>query len=143
MIHESAIIHESVVIGSNVSIGAYTVIEEYVTIKDNVSIQGAVRIGKNCIINNDCVIKWGAILTQFVVLEQGVFFGTRATVLGSDSDRVEEHGTTIGKGCYIGALSIIFPKASIVDGSVIGAGSIIRNPIQAKGTYVGLSRLVE
>ena len=73
---------------------------------------------------------------------QGVFFGTQAVTLGSDSDRIEEHGTIIGKNCYIGARAILFPKVSIVNDTVIGAGAIIRHPIEAKGTYVDLSRRI-
>ena len=142
-IHKTALIHDTVQTGKNISIGVYSVVEEGTIIGDNVSIQGHVRIGKNCVINNGCVIKWGSILTQQVELMQGVFFGTQAVCLGSDSDRIESHGTIIGEGSYIGARAIIFPKVSIVDGVVIGAGSIIRHSIQAKGTYVGLSRRVE
>ncbi len=143
MIHETAILHHSVRTGKNVSIGAYTVIEEGVIIGDNVTIQGAVRIGKHCTIGNDCIIKWASILTQRVVLEPRVFFGVRSTVLGSDSDRIDTHGTIIGADCYIGGHSIIFPCASITAGCIIGAGSIIRNPLQRQGTYVGLSKLVQ
>ena len=143
MIDKTAIINHPCRIGNNVSIGPFSVIETGVIIEDNVSIQGNVRIGKDCHIEKDCVIKWGAILTQKVNLQQGVFFGTQAVCLGSDSDRIEVHGTIIGKHCDIGAGAIIFPAVSIIDGTTIGAGTIIREPIQAKGTYVGLQRQVK
>lgn len=139
MIHETAIVDAT--IGKNVSIGPFTVIEEGTIIEDNVTIQGHVRIGKNCHIEKGCTIKWGAILTENVNLQQDVFFGTQAVTLGSDVG-ITKHGTIIGKGCYIGARAIIFPKVSIINETIIGAGAIIRFPIQAKGTYVGLQRKI-
>jgi len=141
MIHPTAIIGK-VKIGMGVRIGAYSVIESGTVIEENVNIQGHVRIGRNCLIEKDCVIKWGAILTENVNLQEGVFFGTQAVTLGSDLE-VTRHGTIIGKGCYIGARVILFPGVSIIDGTIIGAGAIIRFPIKAKGTYVELQRRVK
>lgn len=143
MIHPTAIIHESVKLSKLVSVGPYSVIEEGCIIGFAVKIQGHVRIGRDCLIEDHCVIKWGAVLTAKVNLKPNVFFGTAAVVLGSDSDRVECHGTIIGKGCYIGAKAVIFANASIIDETIIGAGAIIRTPIQAKGTYVNLQRQVK
>ena len=143
MIHSTAIIDKTAFIHTTSSVGALTVIEEGVYIGKNVVIQGGCRIGKECYIDDDCVVKWGSILTQKVELQKGVFFGTQAVCLGSDSDRIEEHGTIIGEGCYIGARAIIFPAVSIINETIIGAGALIRYPIQAKGTYVGLQKQVK
>ena len=143
MISGRAIVHKTAFIHPSSTVGDLTVIEEGVYIGKNVTIQGGCRIGKGCYIDDNCVVKWGSILTQKVELQKNVFFGTQAVCLGSDSDRVEEHGTIIGEGCYIGARAIIFPAVSIINETIIGAGSIIRYPIQAKGTYVGLSKRIK
>lgn len=143
MIHPTAIINYPIKLGNNVEIGPYTVIETGTVIEDDVKIQGHVRIGKDCHISKGCVIKWGSILTQKVELQENVFFGTCAVVLGSDSDRQEVHGTIIGKDSYIGAKAIIFPGASIAPDIIVGAAAIIRTPLMAKGTYVGMGRRVK
>lgn len=142
-------IHSLTVLGVNVDIhpsatvGAFCFIDDGVTIGANVVIQGNVRIGKNCNIQEGSVLKWGSVLTQKVDIGKNVFFGTGAKVLGSDSDREEQHGTIIGDNCYIGANTIIHAKASIIDNVTTGSNTIVRTPIMASGTYVGLQRQIK
>lgn len=113
-------------------------IEAGTTIGDNVVIQGQVRIGENCTIEDDCVLKWGAILTKEVHLESNVFFGVRSTCLGSDSDRVDNHGTIIGENAYIGGHSVIFPNIVIEDNVIVGAMSLVNKHLTKDGeTYFG------
>jgi acetyltransferase-like isoleucine patch superfamily enzyme len=61
----------------------------------------------------------------------GVYIGEKSyiafevAILTHDYTRKKKARTTIGRHCFIGARSTIFPGVTVGDGSIVGAGSVV------------------
>ena len=132
------VIGANVTLGDNVKIGHHCIIEDNVTIGNNVMLQANIKIAAGATIGNDCVLKHGTILTNQCILKDNVFMGPNTITLGGHVTRETEHGTIIGKNCYIGAATQIAANTQICDDVITGAFSFINKNINVPGTYVGI-----
>jgi UDP-3-O-[3-hydroxymyristoyl] glucosamine N-acyltransferase len=132
------VIGNNVSLGDNVKIGHHCIIENNITIGNNVLIQGNVKIASGTTIKDNCTLKHGTILTNQVIIEENVFMGPNTITLGGHVNRKSEHGTVIGKNCYIGAATQIVANTKICDNVITGAFSFINKNIDVPGTYVGI-----
>ena len=83
--------------------------------------QTRVYAGKQVMIQRNCMVSWQTIITDFigleskemfspVLIEDGVWIGSRALILG---------GTRLGRGCVVAAGSVVqgdFPPGSVLAG---------------------------
>jgi acetyltransferase-like isoleucine patch superfamily enzyme len=44
----------------------------------------------------------------------------------------------VGKGCWIGARSVVLPGVTIAEGCIVAAGSVVREDCQPDGLYAGV-----
>jgi UDP-3-O-[3-hydroxymyristoyl] glucosamine N-acyltransferase len=132
------VIGNNVRVGSCVKIGHHCIIEDDVTIGDSCILQGNIKIASGTIIGNGCILKHGTILTNNAILRDNVFMGPNTITLGGHANRETEHGTEIGKHCYVGAGSQIAAATKICDNVTIGALSFINKDVQIPGIYVGI-----
>ncbi|HDZ17405.1 hypothetical protein LCGC14_0630120 [marine sediment metagenome] len=81
IIHPSVIIRYGVKIGDGVTIGPGTVVAPNVHIKNNVIVNQVCSLGHNDVINDYCTISPLSAISGGVVLGEGVYFGTGASIL--------------------------------------------------------------
>ena len=65
-----------------------------------------------------------------------------AGTITCDYDGVEKHRTRIGKDAFVGSNSTLVAPIQIGDGSYIGAGSVITDPVPEKALALGRARQV-
>jgi len=132
------------VIGRNVKVGDYAIIGHGCIIEDNVKIgnrvilQGNIKIASGTIIQDLCILKHGTILTNNALLKRNVFMGPNTITLGGTHKRVSEHGTIIGRNCYIGAGSQIAANKQLYDDITLGALSFVNRNLTESGIYIGI-----
>ena len=94
-----------------------------ITVGDGTFLNRSARLfaGREVTLGKNCMVSWEAVLTDFagfdaaepfapVILEDGVWIGNRAIVLG---------GTRLGRGCIVAGGAVVqgdFPAGSIVAG---------------------------
>lgn len=112
-------------------------IQRNVSFQRNVSLsaagEGKLNIGSNVAFNRNCVV----VCRKGITIEDDVMFGPGVTIYDHDHIFSYEgilpgfnHGEiTIGKGCWIAANVTILRGANIGEGSVIGAGCIVKGTI--------------
>jgi galactoside O-acetyltransferase len=114
------------IIGSNVFIGGGTVVDcvKSISICDDVLIAG------NCLIMDSD--------------NHSVSYSVRKKDLADWRNNCEHDWTTtnskavkLGKGCWIGASSIILKGVEIGEGSVVGAGSVVTKSIEPYSVWAG------
>ena len=110
-VHPSVIVSETSSVGEGTVITAGNIITTNAQIKDHIIINLACTIGHYTVIENYCTINPGANISGDVVLKEGVYIGTNATVLEK---------ITIGK--Y----------------SILGAGAVANKEIPENVTAVGI-----
>lgn len=97
------------------------------------SIGGVLNIGNNVAFNRNCIV----ICRNNVLIEDDVLFGPNVTIYDHDHAYTDEgiqtgftYGSvTIKKGCWIAANVTILKNTYIGEGSVIGAGCIVKGDI--------------
>ena len=100
---------ETAVLGENVSIGPGSVISDHSILTTDVQIGEGFQANTYCHIGHDCVVgdfvtlAPRATLTGRIVVEDGVYIGTGATILQGQPDRF----VRIGKGAVIGAHALV------------------------------------
>jgi maltose O-acetyltransferase len=93
------------------------------------------RIGKNVDVGRDVYL--ADLCPWLLTIGDDVTIGMHVTIFTHDNsskllvDYTQVSNVTIEDRVYIGAFSIILPGVTIGEGSVIGAGSVIRNDIPA------------
>ena len=120
----------------NVSEGkAY--IGEYLRLKEGTSItviSGEMRIGNCVYINKNCIVA----CREHIVIGDMVLIGPNVIIWDHDHkfDETQVYGMEyktggiiIEKGCWIGAGAIILRDTRIGEGSVIGAGTVVKGDI--------------
>lgn len=111
LIHPSAIIGACVEIGTGTAIMAGVVINPCVTIGKGVIVNTCASIDHDCVVGEYCHIAVGVRLAGTVRLEPRVWLGAGSTV---------KNNVTICAGC------------------TIGAGAVVIDDIDTKGTYIGV-----
>lgn len=112
----ATLIHPDAVIAIDVEIGIGT------AVMAGVVINTSTRIGDGCIINTSSSIDHDNMIKDFVHISPGVkLAGT----------------VSIGTGTWLGIGSIVINNISIIERSLIGAGSLVIEDINTPGTYMG------
>jgi acetyltransferase-like isoleucine patch superfamily enzyme len=107
-----------------------------------------VRVGKNVFIGIDVFID--STYPEIITIEDCVTIIARTFIIGHSFNPVhlekvlnknnlpKKQGVVLRKGCYIGAQSIILPGVEIGECSIIGAGSVVTEPIPAYSVAMGV-----
>jgi acetyltransferase-like isoleucine patch superfamily enzyme len=113
-------------IGDRTFVGPFCEIQRGVKIGSDCRIQSHSFICELVTIGNSCFIGHGVMFVNDV-FEDGAPAG---------GDRKKWKSTTIGNDVSIGSNATILP-VKIVDGAVVGAGSVVTRNIDSKGIYAG------
>lgn len=115
--HLATIIHPSAVIGKDVEIGIGTVLLAGSVVNTDS------RIGKGCIINTGATVDHDCEVGDYSHISVGAHLA----------------GTVkIGKRTWIGIGASVSNNLQVIDDCMIGAGAVVIQPINIKGTYVGV-----
>lgn len=99
-----------------------------------VSAGGKVEIGDHCFFNRNCNL----VSRESIKIEDEVSFGPNVSLFDHDhkfdSEKIDSTAyktgeIVIGNGCWIGAGAIILRNTHIGEGSVIGAGTVVKGDI--------------
>jgi len=125
-------------IGKNVFIGRQSILY----VKDgDIVLEDDVNIGHRCIIfsSNQLKIGEGTLLAAECCVMSGGAYDYRSEVRFSEQEGMISKGSlTIGTNCWLGAKVVVLDGASIGDGSVIGAGSVVTKPVPSRSVAVGV-----
>lgn len=97
-------------------------ISEGCNIMTGTVITNSVYIGKGCLINLNCTIAHDSFVDDYVEMSPGVHISGNCR---------------IGSFVNIGTNATILPKVKIGNNVIIGAGTIVRNDIEANQTVIG------
>lgn len=102
-----------------------------------------VSIGKGTFINYSCFFDNSASITigDNCDIAFGVTFCTSTHEMGSSERRAGSaigQPIIVGKGCWIGARSMILPGVSIGSGCIIAAGSVVTKECEPNSLYAGV-----
>jgi acetyltransferase-like isoleucine patch superfamily enzyme len=123
--------------GTIIQIGENSFIDSFVKIKPAGG-RGDVIIGTNCFINSGCVIYTGhgvkigndvAIAANCTFASTNHEYSDRNTPIRLQGFRPSKGGINIGDDVWIGANCVFLDGATVGDGCVIAAGSIVRGVI--------------
>ena len=123
LIHPSAVIARHVELGEGTLVGAGSIIAPYARLGRHCALNIHVGVGHNSRLGDFCVLSPAAQVLGAVILEDGVFMGTNATVF---------LGRRIGAGALIGANS--FVVSNLAAGfSAIGVPATAFTPHEGAG----------
>jgi sugar O-acyltransferase (sialic acid O-acetyltransferase NeuD family) len=109
-VSKSSFVWNNAEIGENVFIGELNVLHYGVHIGNNVVIASGTHLGHDTVIEDDC------------------YLASHVTFAGE---------CRVGRGCFVGAGSIIANNRSLSEDSVIGAGAVVVKDTQPRQVYVG------
>jgi acetyltransferase-like isoleucine patch superfamily enzyme len=72
-----------------------------------------------------------------VHVDEGTYIAFHAVVLAHDMSRLLMTDTYIGRNCFIGAYSIILPGVRVVDGCIVGSGSVVTSDVPSHCIVAG------
>ncbi len=107
---------------------------------------GAIRIGNRVNISafctvmsaNDVAIGDGTVVGAYTYLLSGGEYDYRSPVPFAEQTGMDSRGPlSVGRNCWIGARVTVLDAASIGDGCVIGAGSVVTRPVPANSLAYG------
>ena len=131
--------------GTRIIIGAGSVIDSFVKIKPAGG-AGDLEIGEDCVINSGCVLYTGngiAIGNRVAVAANCTFAPTNHEFrdprrpIREQGFRPSKGGIRVGDDVWIGANCVLLDGATLGKGCVIGAGSIVRGEIPELAIYAG------
>jgi UDP-3-O-[3-hydroxymyristoyl] glucosamine N-acyltransferase len=139
-IGKRAVIHSGAVIGADgfglaQDAGAWVKIPQIgrVRIGDDVEIGANTTVDRGAI--DDTVIEEGVKLDNQIQIGHNVRVGAHTAMAGC----VAVAGSAdIGRGCTIGAASVILGHLQLVDGVHVSAGTVISRSVRRPGTYTGM-----
>ena len=150
------------VIGPNAIICYGTIIGDNSMVSDGVSIRENCKIGNGSIIGRNVTINFGTIIgdhsrvmdlshiTARAVIEDNVFIGPGVSSADDDSmgrgsnyNPEEDKGAHIKQGVSIGEACVILPKIEIGEGSIVGAGTVLRKKVKAGTLVIGNQELLK
>jgi acetyltransferase-like isoleucine patch superfamily enzyme len=120
---QGASIREDNVIGDDVSIGTHA------------SIEFGNRIGSRVRVHTGCFL-------ELTTIEDDVFLGPHVVFTDDPHPMCPAYldcvrGGVVRKGARIGANSTILPGVEIGADALVGAGSVVRKPVPARGVWAG------
>jgi len=136
---------EDSVKGTRIVVGARTVIDSFVKIKPAGGV-GNVVIGPDCVINSGCVLYTGngitignsvAIAANCTLAATNHEYKRRDVPIRAQGFRQSKGGIVIGDDVWIGANCVLLDGASLGKGCVIGAGSVIRTHVEPYSIVAG------
>lgn len=144
---------EDSVRGSRIIISEKVVIDSFVKIKPAGG-SGDLIIGPESVINSGCVLYTGngirigsnvAIAANCTFAPANHEYARKNVLIAKQGFRPSKGGILVGDDVWIGANCVLLDGASVGDGCVVGAGSIVRRALEKYGIYGGnpLSRLGE
>lgn len=104
--------------------GAFYLDEITLLNDQGISIGDRVSFGAGCWLNGFGGIEIGS----DTMIGPGVFIhSANHNIVGGfvDPDEWDERPVTIGRGCWIGARSVVLPGTTLEDGCIVGAGSVL------------------
>lgn len=98
-----------------------------------IEIHPGARIGRRFFVDHGAGVVIGetAEVGDDVLMYQGAVLG------GTSSQRVKRH-PTVGNGVVIGAHAIVLGNITVGDGSKVGSGSVVVEPVPAGATVIGV-----
>ena len=136
---------EDSVKGSQIIIGANTVIDSFVKVKPAGGL-GDLIIGEFCTINSGCVIYTGngihignnvAIAANCTLAPVNHEYEKKNVLIREQGFKESKGGIVIEDDVWIGANCVLLDGATLRQGCVIGAGSIVRGEIKPYSINVG------
>ena len=131
--------------GNRVVVGAGSTVDSFVKMKFTGG-SGDIVIGPNCTINSGTVIYSG----NGVVLGDGVAVAANCTFAPTNHEyqrrdvpireqgyRPDKGGIIVGDDVWIGAGTVLLDGASVGEGCVVAAGSVVRGHLESYGVYGG------
>ena len=106
-----------------------------------VLVKRGLRLGANVFLNDGFFLDPSH--CHLITIEEGAVFGPSVTVLAHDASTLKIIGKTkiqavrIGRHAFIGANAILLPGAEVGDGSVLGAGSVLRSRVPPGEVWAG------
>ena len=136
---------EDSVRGSRIVVGAHSVIDSFVKIKPAGG-SGDLVIGDHCVINSGCVLYTGngirignhvAIAANCTFAPVNHAHEDRNRLIRDQSFMPSKGGITIEDDVWIGANCVLLDGSILRRGCVLGAGSIVRDELDAYTVYAG------
>lgn len=112
----------AIVIASTAHVSRYSEIASGTVVLHQAAINASTKIGKGCIINTSANIEHDAVIGDYCHISTG------AMVNGD---------CKVGHCTFLGSQSVMVNGISVVDGCIIGAGSVVRKSFLKKGIYFG------
>lgn len=136
---------EDSVRGTRIVIGAGTVVDSFVKIKPAGG-SGDLTVGRNCVINSGCVLYTGNGIRvgDHVAIAANCTLAPVNHEVGSRDRPIREQGFAPGRGgivieddVWIGAGCTLLDGATLRQGCVIGANSLVGGEVAAYGIFAG------
>lgn len=112
---------------------------------------GGQLIGNRLTLESHVVMAYGAYLdcSASIYIGERVHLGPMVSILSIDhkimpsvyrreSMQADSLGVRIGRGCWIGASSVILPGVTIGEGCVVAAGAVVNRDCSPNGLYAGV-----
>lgn len=132
--------------GTLIRIGERTVIDSFVKIKPAGG-NGALTIGNDCVINSGCVLYTGngvRIGNQVAIAANCTFASTNhefkdpTRPIREQGFRPSKGGIEIGNDVWVGANCVFLDGATVGDGCVVAAGSVVNGSIPPYSICAGV-----
>lgn len=107
----------------------------------NIFLSKKISIGLDSFINTSCVFEGEVYIGNNVYIGMGCTFVTSNHKIGNEIKRageLESNPIYIEDGCWIGANSTILPGVIIKKGTIIAAGSVVKNDCESNSLYAGV-----
>lgn len=142
VIRSHTVIYAGNIIGANFQTGHHVMIRELNHIGDDVSIGTNTVIEHHIHLMNGVRVHSNVFIPEFSSLHEGAWIGpnvviTNAMYPQSPNAKHELVGATVLAHAKIGANSTLLPGIVIGEHALIGAGSVVTKPVEAKQVVVG------
>lgn len=142
VIRSHTVIYSGNIIGDNFQTGNKTNIRELNTIGDNVSIGTLSVVEHHVEIGNDVRIHSQVFIPEYSILKANAWIGpnvvfTNAKFPQTENSKNNLAGPIIHEGARIGANSTLLPGVEVGKGCLIGAGSVVTRNIESNSVAVG------
>jgi acetyltransferase-like isoleucine patch superfamily enzyme len=139
----SSVAIRDVIFGNNVSVTEPVNMYEC-SIGDDCFIGPFVEIQKGVLVGNKTRIQSHSFLCELVTIGENCFIGHGVMFINDDlktgapagRDKSKWKATNVGNNVMIGSNATILP-VNIIEGAVIGAGSVVTKDITVKGIFAG------
>lgn len=141
LIRSNCVIYSSVDVGDDVRFGHNVMVRENVKIGDGTLVGTNSVIDGNCRIGRKVSIQTGVYVSAYTTVEDSVFLGPRCVLINDRYLAQKEAqliGPTIRRGSSIGANATIFPRVTVEEGAVVGAGAVVVDDVPPRTIVVGV-----